>query len=129
MSAGPMPPDIPSEAAPAPPEAMAPTVVGVPATVEPIAPENVNRALWNALLQMATRCAGAQDTRESKEAADATFSLAQAITMLDRGVISPQGVTPDVMVAAQAQAAMQSAKESTVTPDTGRKARENGTQR
>lgn len=85
-----------------------------PPAQAPVAPEQVNGALWNALLQAARKCGGAQDPRDAKEYADATFALSQAITMLDRGIISPAGVTPEVWAASQPQP---QSPEAAVTPN------------
>jgi hypothetical protein len=91
---------------------------GPPPVKDPISPEEVNGALWNALLQAATKSGGAQDPRDAKEYADATFALAQAITMLDRGVISPQGVHPEVLKASMPN--RPDSPEASVTPNTGK---------
>ncbi len=124
MSADALPPEVAGALAPA----AAPAVVGPPPAGEQVKAEQVNGALWRALLSMAMRVSGAKDSRESKECADATFALAQAITVLDRNVISPAGVTPDVWLAAQPQPQPQPSLEAQVTPDTGAEAREQGKQ-
>lgn len=75
------------------------SVNGNPAMM-PTTPVEVADALWQALLVQAQNLAVADDARNASATADACMKLAQAITLLDQTVISPQGVPPDVLAAA-----------------------------
>jgi len=95
----------------------APAPVAPPAR-DPVLAADVNGALWKALEQHASKSAGSPDSREAKEYADAAFMIAQTITLLDRSVISPQGVDPETY-----RKAMGQTLEAQVTPESGRKAK------
>ena len=70
---------------------------GVAPRSVPTGHDDVDAALWNALLVLARKAAGTQDSREAKDYADAAKDFADAITQLDPSLISPQGVPPEVL--------------------------------
>lgn len=70
---------------------------GVP--MDPVTPEDVNRALWNALKVAAENVSAEPDSRMGAAWASAVKDIAVAIVQLDPTRVYPQGVSPDVLAA------------------------------